>query len=281
MAALNGDTASACSNFFLVVKIGGSLFSDKEMEGVVDEMAVITYTQAIRSIYDRAAGQLAIVIGGGSFGHPAVRKMDRKNFLSPLKLTEANFRLKWLWAEALHRVGVPAIPFQAAAFACVIPKNSRGRTIVAQCSALRKALNHKFVPILTGDSLVGEDGHLHIVGSDSISELFFDVTQRKIRLVALTNTPGVLFERDGLFCTVPEITLSERHRISHLFWSTGDSDVTGAMEGKVMSLLNLAALGAECIIAEGRTVARKPEILFRTVSDWPANANTTRIHSGE
>jgi isopentenyl phosphate kinase len=90
---------------FLVLKIGGSLVSDKKGSGHIDDELVGAYAAMVADLARARPGRIVLVAGGGAFGHGAVRHLDPADHFAAIALTEATFRVKWVWTTALRACG--------------------------------------------------------------------------------------------------------------------------------------------------------------------------------
>ena len=255
-----------------VIKIGGSLFSDKLTPDAPDREAIDAYAGVVAQLHRQAPGRVILVSGGGSIGHDAVRRMDARKETDLLNLTGENFKLKWLWHEALKKHDVRSMPMQLASMVLF-----RGAVdFRLDASVLQTALNAHFLPVLTGDSLMDVAGRLSIVGSDIVPGIAHAVSTESVRIVMLTDVPGIL-ERDdaGDERTVENVT--QRSNLDDLLWVAPAGDTTGGMHGKVKALLEHAKRGAECVILHGEDCKAEPETLLAPIPDWPEHMAFTQV----
>ncbi|OHU95188.1 hypothetical protein [Pseudoalteromonas byunsanensis] len=256
----------------LIVKVGGSLFSDKMTDRQLDEQALQTYAQLMASLYRNAPGHVIMISGGGSYGHHAVRCIDESDELSLLSLGMINFELKCVWHEQLKRCGIKSYPLHLASMtSCVNREN-----FDSSAKFVNKLLYAKYLPLVTGDALLNEQGVLEVVGSDYVAGAFKDLEFNKIRIVIMTDVPGVLQKSaTGQFETIKEI--DQFNDPAQWLWETPEGDTSGAMQGKIAALLKQAKWGAECFIVEGQACLKNPRWLFEEHSDWPEEFKSTQI----
>ena len=256
----------------LVVKVGGSLFSDKRLDRTVDEVALEAHSAAIALLAKEAPGRVVFVSGGGAFGHAAARELDLGDPHAALPLTEANFALKWKWTQALRAQGAPALPLQVSAFC------TRGESGELQVShgVLRQMLAQGALPVLSGDAIVCPDGALKILGSDRVPEALLGLRPGSMRVVTLTNVPGLLMDRQAPGEVLREIDPEDAEEAMTLPWSPPAWDTSSSMAGKLRALVDVARQGAECFILQA-SPERPWAFLLEPVERWPQEMAYTRI----
>jgi isopentenyl phosphate kinase len=256
---------------FLILKIGGSLFSDKKQHRHIDKRTVQKFARLVAGLAQHAPGQIALVVGGGSFGHGAVRNADAADSFSVLDLTEANFSQKWIWTQALRVQGTAAIPLQLTSM-CTL---SAGKLILYG-NILHHCLALGIVPVLSGDCLIGSDGALHVLGSDRVPEALLQVTAKPVRIVALTGTPGIA-RGDGNPEILREVDADFPQLAFESLWKAPEYDTTEGMKGKLQALVDMARQGAECFVMKGNSEVDSLTFLFKPLADWPSQVLYTRI----
>lgn len=232
---------------FLVLKVGGALFSDKGSTNSLKLDVLDWYADMISRSYGEVAGRLVLITGGGSFGHGAVRDAegvaDRM-----LALTDAVFALKTHWAAALRRQHVPVLPMQIAGFAEL---GARGG-LISRGNPVRQALARGILPILSGDIVFKAPRTTEVFGSDRVPLLCSELGCTPLRVVMLTDKPGILSDGEEGIRPIRHIDPRHPQRAFSAIWKEDEADVTAGMRGKLASLLVLAERGIECIVAEGR-----------------------------
>ena len=257
---------------FLVLKVGGALFSDKSKTNSLSNEVLDWYADLIARDYGEYAGRFILVTGGGSFGHGAVREAEGSSERM-LALTDAVFALKNCWAESLRKRNVPVIPLQIASFAQL---DSRGRLVLSG-NPIQAALSRGILPILSGDIVFRESQMAEVFGSDRVPSLCLELGCRPLRVVMLTDRPGII--QGGIDGTkeIRDIDpLDADHALSAI-WKEQESDVTAGMQGKLTSLIALATRGVECIIAEGRPTHASFTSIAELVRSRRYNFAHTRI----
>jgi isopentenyl phosphate kinase len=257
---------------FLVVKIGGSLFSDKRDFQIADEDAIAGYAKLVAGLVAGTRNRVALIVGGGAHAHGTARRLDPDDPFARALITEANFSLLCLWARALRAEKVPAVPLQLAALCAVGPEH-----LIVHPHALSRWLDIGALPILCGDSVVALDGTLQILSSDRVPEVLLQVAPSPTRVVTLTDVPGVLTDGPGGSNVLREIDAKSPSAAYDALWESPEWDISGAMWGKLRALVDCARLGAECYIMQGDPNAGSLRFLLEPRDRWPSDIAYTRI----
>ncbi|AUS80760.1 hypothetical protein C1701_23150 [Actinoalloteichus sp. AHMU CJ021] len=248
----------------LVVKVGGSLVSEKARRDHLDHDALAGYAAQIADLHAAAPGRVVLVVGGGSIGHGAVRHLDADDPLAPLPLTRATFDVKWSWVRALRDLGSRCFPVQVAAI-CVL--GPRGPEV--SFGTVRRLLDHGILPVLAGDSVLCADGALRVFGSDHVPAVAVRGTPGRTRVAVLTDVPGVLAGGPGSQEVIPEITPGSSAEAFRRIWPAAAHDTSGSMGGKLTALLDHARDGAECFVLRGDPTAPDLRFLLEGRGRWP------------
>ncbi|HJJ28292.1 MAG TPA: isopentenyl phosphate kinase [Methanocorpusculum sp.] len=220
-----------------IIKIGGSVLTDKTKAGAICGPAVHRIAQDIAAA--QSCAPLIIVHGAGSCGHPEAAAwhiqagVTKENAPGIAKTHEAVSALNAGFVAALQSAGVPAVgfhPFEAALA-------GGGRLVFCGLEQIRALLSVGLVPVLHGDVVMDLERGACIVSGDQIVP-FLAKALCAADVGIVTETGGVL--ADGAI--VPKIT---RETVAALDFSTqsGGADVTGGMKGKIDELLLLADAG--------------------------------------
>lgn len=255
----------------LVIKIGGSLVSDKRAGRHLDTFAVKKYATAVAHIVRRRPGRVIFVAGGGSFGHGAVRDLDPSSAFAAVDLTEATFAVKWAWVTAFREAGLDAVPLQVAAM--TLFEGAQTRT---DGRVLRQLLDKGALPVLSGDSVLDEQGRLRVLGSDHVPSVAIDVIPGPWRVVTLTDVPGVLLDGPGGTDVLPHVDSRDPSLALAAVWGTAAWDTSDAMAGKLAALIAHARRGAECLVMRGDPDADLSHLLL-DVDRWSPALLHTRI----
>ena len=221
-----------------ILKLGGSVITDKDRAETLDDAALEAAAEAIGNALARGqAADLVVVHGGGSFGH--VNASDHgvsttQGSHDVAALHDIHGAMKALNGFVLSRLlaaDVPAVP--------VHPLSAGARTgdgsLELNAAAVTTFLGEGFVPVLHGDVIAHEGAGVTIVSGD---EIVTDLaTALEADRVGLCSTvPGVL---DGEDAVIERI--DDYGAVESVLGASDSTDVTGGMAAKVRALLGLEA----------------------------------------
>jgi isopentenyl phosphate kinase len=218
-----------------VLKLGGSVVTDKTAPETVDEGAV---ERAAATIADAPLdpGELVVVHGGGSFGHHhadahGVSVTAGTHDAAAVDAIHGGMtRLAGVIVGALREAGVAAVP--------VHPFSLAHRDVSGQltlpAAGCRTLLGEGFTPVLHGDAVPHAGRGATILSGD---ELVVSLAESlgADRVGSCSTVPGVLDE-DG--DVVPRV--ASMADVADAVGESDATDVTGGMAGKVRSLLELS-----------------------------------------
>lgn len=216
----------------IVLKLGGSVITNKNQPETIDETAL---KQAAAAIADTTE-PIILIHGGGSFGHPyadrhgVTESTGTADAEAVREIHEAMRTLNQEVTGTLAAAGVPSVPVAPLSFA------SRDATGVLQFSRtqIQTFLEEGFLPVVHGD----------IIGHQSVGATILSGDELVVELTESLNP-----DRVGLCSTVPGV-LDEEGNVIELITESADvppsvsaseaTDVTGGMAGKVSRLQTLS-----------------------------------------
>jgi isopentenyl phosphate kinase len=223
-----------------VLKLGGSVITEKDAPETVDEAAIDRASDAIAAALSNGKGPTSLVLvhGGGSFGHHhaashGVSTTEGTHDAAALtEIHRAMGELNTVVVDALQERGVAALPVRPLSVA------ARRNGLQLPLESVETMLSEEFVPVLHGDVVTDSGAGGTILSGDEIvvavaSGLGAD------RVGLCSTVPGVLDE-DG--DVIERITAYEQ--VASILGGSGATDVTGGMAGKVRRLLDLKAPAA-------------------------------------
>lgn len=255
----------------LVLKIGGSLVSDKRTEDDLSTAAVTRWAGLVADLATAAPGRCVLVAGGGAIGHGAVRDCPEGG-LAALRLTEATFAVKTVWAQAMRAAGVHALPLQVAALAGIDGDEPR-----LHWPGVFEVLHRGVLPVLSGDVVLTVDGRWQVLSSDRVPELLLAHARQPVRVVMLTNVPGLLRDARDEHSVVPYVDPERLADVEAVLWPGEAWDTTDAMAGKLRALARMALRGAEGFVLRGDPGLADLRFLLDAVEDWPEHVRFTRV----
>ncbi len=250
----------------ILVKLGGSLITDKGGHEAVRTGVLARLAAELRQVAEDLAGGIVLGHGSGSFGH-AVATAGGWSSAGTKPLLETLARTQDA-AARLHREVVGALleagltPFSLAPGSLLV--SSKGRVASLNVEPLVRAIESGLLPVLFGDVILDTEEGARIFSTERV---FLSVTPpllaRGFRVSAaywLGNTDGVL---DFAGKTISRITrtnagavLEDLSPVVRLADGADQSlvrDVTGGMRHRVDSALALSRLGVPSWILDGRS----------------------------
>lgn len=213
-----------------ILKLGGSVLTDKETPETLDETHLERATDAIAG-HD---GQLVLVHGGGSFGHHhasehGLSSTDGSHDIrAALAVHDAMARLNDAVLTALHEREVPALP--------VHPLSAASRDDTGQLSLttpVKTMLAEGFVPVVQADVIAHTGAGVTIVSGDElVVALAAQLDADRVGLCS--SVPGVLDAEGEIIDRIASF-----EEVADVLDGSDATDVTGGMSAKVSALLDL------------------------------------------
>lgn len=217
----------------IVLKLGGSVITEKGTPETIDEPAL---TEAARSVAE-TADSIVLVHGGGSFGHHHAGRHD----VSPTRGTHDDQAIREIH-HSMGRLNREVISALAAAGAHPVPVHPfsvANRTADAELELptrhVESMVREGFLPVLHGDMVVHEnEGATVLSGDEIVVELARAIEPDRVGLCS--GVPGVLTPDDEVIESIHAY-----EDVADLLGGSEVTDVTGGMAGKIKSLLTLSA----------------------------------------
>jgi isopentenyl phosphate kinase len=215
-----------------VLKLGGSVVTEKDVPRTVDEAALET---AAAALADRE--ELVVVHGGGSFGH---HHADRHGVTTtegthdPAAIGDihgAMTRLNATVVEVLADAGVPALPVHPMS----VGHRDADGTLTFPTGQVRAMLSEGFVPVLHGDGVLHAGRGATVLSGDEIVVRLAEALDAD-RVGVCSAVPGV-YDGDGSVIDA----ISSIEEVADALDASEATDVSGGMAGKVRALLKLEA----------------------------------------
>ena len=251
----------------IVVKLGGSAITDKRTSCKARSADISRLARELAPF----ASELLIVHGAGSFGHIGAAKyglrngLGAKNALLGAATVQREVRaLNLMVCEALHKAKVPAVSIPPSTFI----RFTSGSLSDYDLRQFHDAIAMGFVPVTFGDVVPDIDQGVAICSGDVLVKLLACEFKAKAAVFAS--------DVDGVFDADPKQSrgaklLTDIDPLRPFAVKSGSSkvkDVTGAMAGKIEAALDVAALGAEVYIVNGRVPGRLAALLGRRKGKW-------------
>ncbi|MFN8377159.1 MAG: isopentenyl phosphate kinase [Anaerolineae bacterium] len=248
-----------------LIKLGGSLITDKRVERAFRSDRADAIAHAVRSSLDTAADlRLIIGHGSGSFGHMAAKRhgtirgvAGEEAWRGFAEVALAASALNALVAESFAAAGISVMRFQPSSGTIC----ADGVLTHWDFSNLQAALTAGLVPLVYGDVAFDAVRGGTITSTEA---LFFYLAERLPvrRILLLGEVEGVLDSAGHLIEHITPATLSD---VEAALGGSAGTDVTGGMETKVRDMVELVQRvpGLEVRILDGRD----PNRLVRVLTD--------------
>lgn len=216
-----------------VVKLGGSVLTDKTRRETLDDDALTRAADAVAAADD----ELVIVHGAGSFGHPhaddhgVTTTTGTHDHRAVTEIHGGVVTLNQFVRSRLHARDVPAVPVHPLSVAA---RDTAGETRFP-ADAVGTLLAEGFVPVTHGDGIAHASEGVTVLSGDEIVVLLAEALDAD-RVGLCSTVPGVLDENDEV---IDRITSFDA--VADALGASEGTDVTGGMAGKVQTLLGLDA----------------------------------------
>ncbi|AEC51124.1 hypothetical protein PNA2_0206 [Pyrococcus sp. NA2] len=232
----------------IIVKIGGSVLSDKRRRFHFREDTVRGIADEISKLYPRE--KFVIVHGGGSFGHPLAKEfrirdglIDRRSRTGFVLTHLAMLELTSKVIKCFLDKNIPAFPISSSS----IFITKEGRIIRASLDIVKEALDREFVPVLFGDVSFDMSKGIEIVSGDEIIlHLAREFRPKKVIF---------LMDVDGIYDRFPDGQLIRRLKAreidSLVLEGSAGIDVTGGIKKKLEVAKDLVNYSEEVWFVNG------------------------------
>ncbi|WP_224335228.1 isopentenyl phosphate kinase [Haloprofundus halobius] len=224
-----------------VLKLGGSVVTDKDTPETVDDEAL---DAAVDAIAESGVEDLVVVHGGGSFGHHHAANYGvsttegTTDAAGALAIHAAMKRLNDAVVSRLQSRDVPALPVHPLSVAArrdTGEASENDTSLSLPLDSTETLLGEGFVPVLHGDIVAHAGRGITVVSGDELVVRLADGLEAE-RVGLCSTVPGVYDEDDVV---VDEIRSFED--VAAALGESESTDVTGGMAAKVRALLAMDA----------------------------------------
>ncbi|VVB95706.1 Isopentenyl phosphate kinase [uncultured archaeon] len=222
----------------VILKIGGSVITDKSSVSSAREDEIDRISEEIASFKSNSDSNLILVHGAGSFGHPQAMKyrLGERFDAEGVYLTHVSVKtLNSMVVESLNRAGAHALPVHPLS-SCLL---ENGKLIEFQLSQVKLMLERGIIPVIHGDVVMDRIKGAAVLSGDRIIP-YIALVLNASKIGAGSDVDGVMDER-GI--VIKKITPLSFAGIKKNIKGSASTDVTGGMLGKVSELLELAGKG--------------------------------------
>lgn len=241
-----------------LVKIGGSLITDKKKPFTVRRKALDKISLEVKRAYDQLAQNdegLVVAHGAGSFAHvPAKRYQTHRGILNE----ESYFGLAEVAATArrLNQVVMESLLHHRVRAVAVSPLSimtAHQHELASICDdSLRELLKLGMLPVLYGDQIIDTKIGCTVFSTEKVLATLALHLQKKgyhiKRIIHCGQTNGV-YDESGQ--TIPMINSRNFKDYQQALREADGADVTGGMMHKVEETLKLARQGIPGLIIDG------------------------------
>ncbi|HVQ35290.1 MAG TPA: isopentenyl phosphate kinase [Candidatus Bathyarchaeia archaeon] len=241
----------------VLVKLGGSLLTDKKREGAARTALIRRLAAEIAGSLDGAAGpRLVLGHGSGSFGHVAASRAGLVSGKSARRRTDGIARVQRRAAD-LHRLIVGALEDAGARPFALAPSSflttSAGKVESVFADPLFQAVALGMVPVVYGDVVMDRTRGASIVSTEAVFVAIAEEAARRripvARAVWLGETDGLHDERGR---TVALLSARGASRAARRASGASGVDVTGGIALRLATVARLAGLGIGSHLVDGR-----------------------------
>jgi len=238
------------------VKLGGSLITDKGRPKTARPAVIRSLAEALARGREGRRFRMIVGHGSGSFGHAAaaryrldepVRSREQVAGVSRTQI-EAR-RLNDRVVDALDRAGLK--PYVLAPSSFIVARD--GNPSRVRVEPVSRALDLGLLPVVFGDVVMDASRGASICSTEAV---FLALARRLIRSGHRVRRAVWLGETDGVYDdrgeTVATLTPEAWRRVRRHVGGAAATDVTGGMALRVRTALQLARLGVESRILDGR-----------------------------
>lgn len=235
----------------ILVKLGGSIITDKSGEKIADLQKIDQLAQEIKDAQSQTDALFIVGHGAGSFGHPQAKKYQTtegniapESALGHALVRQAVTELNGLVIKSFTEHGIAAVTLSPNAF---ITTGNR-QILTVNTIPLTLMLEQRLVPVIHGDVLMdGAQGWSISSGETILNALAerMPAGHRATKIIEVGKTDGVYDENNK---TVPLINNENFAAIEKQLGDSHGADVTGGMSHKVKEALNLATKGIPSLL---------------------------------
>jgi isopentenyl phosphate kinase len=217
----------------VVLKLGGSLITDKDRRETLDDGALSAAADAVAEVDT----DLALVHGAGSFGHHYAEKHGVSvtegtgDAGAALEIHGSMTTLNRFVLSRLHDRDVPALPVHPLSAGARDDEAALEFSVATVCTMLGEG----FVPVSHGDVIAHAGRGATIISGDELVVRFATATSAD--RIGLCSTVDGVYDADG--AVIDRIGSFEE--VADALGGSDATDVTGGMAGKVRTLLDLDA----------------------------------------
>lgn len=239
----------------ILIKLGGSVITDKERPFVARKQAIRRLGKEIKSAQAESGFKIILSHGGGSFPHVfAAEYQTQRGYRGPKSrkglslVADAAIRINRIVMAELLALGLPVVSFSPASF--IYAENRQTAKFLSD--PFLRALALGFIPVVYGDIVFDSKKGFCIFSGEKTLNLIASILRKtiKMKIIYCVDTDGV-YNQEGR--TIDKITPKSFRQFQQTIHGAAVVDVTGGMFHKVVEALKQTqASGIETLIINGR-----------------------------
>jgi isopentenyl phosphate kinase len=239
-----------------IIKLGGSLLTDKTKPYTYREKVLQSVSREIRECLDEGLIESLVLLHGvGSYGHPPVLKHKlHKGFLGPdqllplSKTQEDVATLRHIIVKEFQNADVPVCLMYPSSMVI----SEKMKMVDYFLEPLKRFASIGMIPLLGGDILIDREMGWSVGSGDQLAVIIARELGAK-RMLFASDTSGI-YDADPKLnpdaSLIEEVDLNELEQVLEQMGAAGTADASGRMKGKLRSI----ALAVD-LIQEGLEVA--------------------------
>lgn len=241
----------------ILIKIGGSLITDKSRAFCLNEKALVKICQEIKKAKEKSGKLLIVGHGGGSFPHVPAKKyqthlgvIGKKSYQGIAAVQDAAANLNRIVVQKLVVMNVNAVSVNPSS--CYLTSNGQPTKIFLE--PIKKLLEFEMLPVLYGDVVLDSKKGCCILSTEKVlGSLSLRLKKEGFvveKMIYCGKTDGVINEQGQ---TIPLINARNFKEYQKVIGRSEGTDVTGGMIHKVSEALKLAEQDIPGLIIDGIT----------------------------
>jgi len=238
----------------VLIKIGGSLITDKNKPFTINETALEIIASEVKKTVD--TGKLLIIgHGAGSFAHVPAKKyqthqgiLNDQSYRGIAEVADVAIRLNRIIISKLLDKKVNAV--SVSPLSSMVANNHELNEIFIR--PLELLLQHNLLPVVYGDQILDEKTGCTIFSTEKVLAyvgLALKKKGYKVEQIIQCGLTNGVYDADGH--TIPEINPVNFKDYQQSLGGSSGTDVTGGMLHKVKETLALAKQGIPGLIIDG------------------------------